>query len=515
MGKLTSLSATTTIASTDVFYMVNNVAVTPASKKVTAATVKNMVNTGSASFSYITCGAMSVGSASFSNITAATMAIGSASFSNITATTLWSDSASFSNAIATTFTAGSASFSNALATTLMAGSASFSNAVCTTFSINGNGAASAPPGKVIGTWFTGGSATTTKPQFLIEPTGTTSTGWATNGTGLGVNAPTGFNGNLMDLQVAGVSKGYIRYDGYLVLTQGISAQTVTVPAVHAGSCSFSSVTCGVMSVGSASFSNITSTTLTCGSASFSVITSPVIIGGSGITDTVTIKGTSGNGTATAAAINLKVGNNGATTAMTVLNNGKVGIGATDPQYSLQVTSTEASSYIMLTGANGTTAFGNDTGGNASIQAFTAGKDILFYDSVANTLLALKNSGKAGIGVAAPSAVLHIKAGTTAANTAPLKFNSGSLLTTAEAGAVEFLTDDFYATITTGAARKMFVLNDGTALTSGKIPIASTNGRLIDGQTPLAGTKIYYVSDTSGGTVNRKLTFTAGILTAET
>lgn len=33
--------------------------------------------------------------------------------------------------------------------------------------------------------------------------------------------------------------------------------------------------------------------------------------------------------------------------------------------------------------------------------------------------------------------------------------------------------------------------------------------------PLAGTKTYYVSDTSGGLVNRKLTFTNGILTSET
>ena len=32
---------------------------------------------------------------------------------------------------------------------------------------------------------------------------------------------------------------------------------------------------------------------------------------------------------------------------------------------------------------------------------------------------------------------------------------------------------------------------------------------------LAGTKVYYVSDSSGGAVTRKLTFTDGILTAET
>lgn len=32
---------------------------------------------------------------------------------------------------------------------------------------------------------------------------------------------------------------------------------------------------------------------------------------------------------------------------------------------------------------------------------------------------------------------------------------------------------------------------------------------------LAGTKVYYVSDSSGGAVTRKLTFTDGILTSET
>lgn len=34
-------------------------------------------------------------------------------------------------------------------------------------------------------------------------------------------------------------------------------------------------------------------------------------------------------------------------------------------------------------------------------------------------------------------------------------------------------------------------------------------------TPLSGTKVYWVSDTNGGATNRKLTFTDGVLTAET
>lgn len=71
-------------------------------------------------------------------------------------------------------------------------------------------AASLPPISVSGTWYTGGTATTTKPQVIIEPIGTTSTGWNTAGTGLGVNAPSGFSGNLLDLQVNGSSHARIQ-----------------------------------------------------------------------------------------------------------------------------------------------------------------------------------------------------------------------------------------------------------------------------------------------------------------
>lgn len=77
-----------------------------------------------------------------------------------------------------------------------------------------------------------------------------------------------------------------------------------------------------------------------------------------------------------------------------------------------------------------------------------------------------------------TARLTIAAGGTGANTAPIKLTSGSLNTTPEVGAIEFLTDKWYATITTGAARKELTLND-IALTSGRVPIVTTNGRLTD------------------------------------
>ena len=53
----------------------------------------------------------------------------------------------------------------------------------------------------------------------------------------------------------------------------------------------------------------------------------------------------------------------------------------------------------------------------------------------NPFLTINTSGNVGIGTTGPTAALHLKAGTTAASTAPLKFTSGTLLTAAEAGAV--------------------------------------------------------------------------------
>jgi hypothetical protein len=85
-----------------------------------------------------------------------------------------------------------------------------------------NGAASTPPLDITGTWFTGGTATTTKPQVLIEPTGATSTAWSTSGTGLGVNAASGFAGNLLDLQVNGTSQAKVTSAGGLTLVGGLN-----------------------------------------------------------------------------------------------------------------------------------------------------------------------------------------------------------------------------------------------------------------------------------------------------
>lgn len=81
-----------------------------------------------------------------------------------------------------------------------------------------NSSASTPVNRLTGTWFTGGSATTTKPHFLIEPSGTTSNNWSASGTGFGINAASGFSGNFVDFQLNGANKFSVSKDGAIRMT---------------------------------------------------------------------------------------------------------------------------------------------------------------------------------------------------------------------------------------------------------------------------------------------------------
>src|SRR3990167_661609 len=160
-------------------------------------------------------------------------------------------------------------------------------------------------------------------------------------------------------------------------------------------------------------------------------------------------------------------------------NNRLGIGTDSPAQSLDIQTgdiylTSDSNEQLRFRAVGGTFLGAilmNQGVANSLQLFASGDG-------ATPVMTLR-SGKVGINsVSNPTAYLELPTGTAAATTAPLKFASGTLLTTAEAGSVEFLTDKFYGTITTGAARKELTLNDA-ALTATRIPFATTNGRLTD------------------------------------
>lgn len=75
--------------------------------------------------------------------------------------------------------------------------------------------------------------------------------------------------------------------------------------------------------------------------------------------------------------------------------------------------------------------------------------------VTKVRMVLDEGGNVGIGVTAPTAVLHLKAGTATAGTAPLKLTSGVNLTQAVDGAFEYDGANLYFTV--GSTRKTVTL----------------------------------------------------------
>lgn len=107
-----------------------------------------------------------------------------------------------------------------------------------------------------------------------------------------------------------------------------------------------------------------------------------------------------------------------------LNSGTNGLVQTSVAGLMIATQTGATNNSGLVMGNGTT--------------IPSGNWAIYNASTNNNYFA----GIIGIGVTAPTALLHLKAGTASANTAPLKFNSGTNLTSAEVGAMEY-NGNFY------------------------------------------------------------------------
>ena len=114
-------------------------------------------------------------------------------------------------------------------------------------------------------------------------------------------------------------------------------------------------------------------------------------------------------------------------------------------------------YISATESSVIELFNSGGGGAISIKlnrSVTGFSEAVRFSSV--------NDGSISIGNIAPTARLHLPAGAAAAGRAPFKFTSGPLLTAAEGGGEEFLTNDRYYTGTDGARRRYAV--NGQVLT---------------------------------------------------
>lgn len=117
-------------------------------------------------------------------------------------------------------------------------------------------------------------------------------------------------------------------------------------------------------------------------------------------------------------------------ALNLDNNGTIAIIARYP-----------SNYNNATFAS-TLTLREDTG---DILFYTNGETARFKQSGIFNLVGKEYIGSAST---APTALLHIKAGTTSASSAPIKLTSGTNMTTPEAGAVEFDGTNYFATSST-------------------------------------------------------------------
>lgn len=126
-------------------------------------------------------------------------------------------------------------------------------------------AASSPAEYFTGAWFTGGTGTTTFPHLFLQATGTTaSTAWSTAGTGIGLNAVTGFTGNFVDFKLAGASTSALKVSSVGAITSNSSitaAATITAGTGNSfaisGRAAINSSADGLMKISNSGSSGIT------------------------------------------------------------------------------------------------------------------------------------------------------------------------------------------------------------------------------------------------------------------
>ena len=197
---------------------------------------------------------------------------------------------------------------------------------------------------------------------------------------------------------------------------------------------------------------------------------PVANGGTNTTTLTANKVMVGNGTSgVLTPTNLHWDNiNGNLLIGTTSNSGQRLIVFGDSQFTSNTNTT------LSVNSNGGVAVINltNTAGTQSIYGGVGGSNAMDFYTNSAFRMRLDASGNLGIGTTSPTAVLHLKAGTATANTAPLKFTSGTNLTTAEAGAMEFNgTNLFFSPSTT-----RHTVNHGLT-GSATLDFGSTNAQL--------------------------------------
>lgn len=120
-------------------------------------------------------------------------------------------------------------------------------------------------------------------------------------------------------------------------------------------------------------------------------------------------------------------------------------------------------YGTVTAIASNTSLTSDTAlGDGTTQSYTVKRSIARWENASGTTkLVMNDLGYIGLGVTNPSSYLHIAAGTATAGTAPLKLTSGTNLTAAEAGAIEYDGTELYFSPST-TRRKLGIVTAGSS-----------------------------------------------------
>jgi len=146
--------------------------------------------------------------------------------------------------------------------------------------------------------------------------------------------------------------------------------------------------------------------------------------------------------------------------------------------SISVTTGAGNFGIGDAGTTGISATGSINCGQFGQGANSTASSVQF----GSTVMVDYGNTRVGIGQTTPTAKLHLGAGSATANTAPIKLTTGAYNTAAVAGQIEWdSATDENLTFSPSTTRYLIPMVDSgvVRLTSGRIPFATTNGRLTD------------------------------------